>query len=65
MRTYDLDAWNRELDVCRSREKGWQSFRVGLVSMVLKNVAQLLVKLLDSAVSKGLGISKASSLAVD
>ena len=39
-------------------EKGWQSVTVSLVNMARKNWAQLVVKLLFRAESKGTGISK-------
>lgn len=74
MRMKDLEALNSEFDVCglsvydgdekwvrrtwSRREKGWQPVTVSLVNMVLKKVAQLVVKLLERAESKGVGISK-------
>lgn len=40
------------------KEKGWQPVTVSLVNMFLKNCAQFVVKLLDKAESKGVGIWK-------
>jgi hypothetical protein len=40
------------------KENGWQSVTVSLANMVLKKVAQVFVKLFDSAESNGVGIWK-------
>jgi len=40
------------------KEKGWQVVTVSLCSIVLKKVAQLVVKLLDRAESKAVGMVK-------
>lgn len=58
MRRNDFDASKKPLDVCSSKENGWQLLNASLLSSRLMKLAQLLVKLLDSPVSKGLGTTK-------
>jgi hypothetical protein len=55
MRTRDLEAWKKEFEFWRSREKGKQALNVLLLNILFMNELQLSVILLLNPTSNGTG----------